>query len=113
CKYPGNPPPWGSGHRIHGVATDQAGNTTDNTLFTLNVDLDMPVTTATLSPAIRNGWYASPTLTLTGTDGHSGIAHSDYSLDGGPWTLYIGPLVSFPTGNHFVQYRSTDNAGRV
>ena len=46
-----------------------------------------PVTTATLTPGIHNGWYASPTLTLTGDDGAgSGVAHIDYSLDGGAWT---------------------------
>ena len=36
------------------------------------VDHTPPVTTATLTPGIRNGWYASPTLTLTATDGPSG-----------------------------------------
>ncbi len=74
-----------------------------------------PVTTATLTPSIRNGWYASPTLTLTGDDGSagSGIAHIDYSLDGHPYAVYTGPISGFSTGNHFVQYRSTDNAGNV
>ena len=72
-----------------------------------------PVTTATLTPGLHNGWYASPTLTLTGADGTgSGIAHIDYALDGGSWTTYAGPLSGFTTGNHFVQYRSTDVAGR-
>ena len=62
-----------------------------------------------------NGWYASPTLTLTGDDGAggSGIAHIDYSLDGGASTTYSGPISGFTTGNHFVQYHATDNAGHV
>src|SRR4051794_26156191 len=79
--------------------------------FTVN-DITAPVTTATLTPAIRNGWYASPTLTLAGAD-PSGIAHTDYALDGGPWTVYSGPLSGFTTGNHFAQYRSTDKAGNL
>lgn len=39
--------------------------------------------------------------------------HTDYSLDGGPWTTYSGPISGFSTGNHFVQYDSTDNVGHV
>ena len=35
-----------------------------------NVDTTAPVTTATLTPGIHNGWYASPTLTLTVNDGN-------------------------------------------
>ena len=112
CKYPPPPPPWGDGHKIDVRATDQAGNTGSDSRV-LKVDLDVPVTTASLSPAIHNGWYASPTLTLTGSDGHSGIAHTDYALDGGTWHTYSGPISGFTTGNHFVQYASTDNAGRL
>ena len=73
-----------------------------------------PVTTATLTPGIQNGWYASPTLTLTSDDGAgSGIASITYSLDGGPSTTYSGPISGFTTGNHFVQYHATDNVGNV
>src|SRR4051794_39148127 len=95
------------------LSSNDAGEPVIALPVTLTVnDITAPVTTATLSPAIRNGWYASPTLTLTGAD-PSGIAHTDYSLDGGPWTAYTGPLSGFTTGNHFVQYRSTDTAGNV
>jgi hypothetical protein len=74
-----------------------------------------PVTTATLTPGLHNGWYASPTLTLTGDDGSggSGIARIDYSLDGGASQQYSGPISGFTTGNHFVQYHATDVAGNV
>lgn len=78
------------------------------------IDATAPTTTATLTPGIRNGWYASPTLTLTADDGAgSGIAHTYYSLDGGPTTEYSGPISGFTTGNHFVQYHSVDNVGHV
>jgi hypothetical protein len=74
-----------------------------------------PVTTATLTPGIQNGWYASPTLTLTGDDGAggSGIDHIVYSLDGGASQTYSGPISGFSTGNHFVQYHAVDVAGNV
>src|SRR4051794_14164583 len=73
-----------------------------------------PTTTATLTPGIHNGWYASPTLTLTADDGPgSGVDHIDYSLDGHAWQTYTAPISGFTTGNHFVQYRATDNVGNV
>jgi hypothetical protein len=74
-----------------------------------------PVTTATLTPGIQNGWYASPTLTLSADDGAggSGVASITYSLDGGSSTTYSGPISGFSTGNHFVQYHATDVAGNV
>jgi hypothetical protein len=78
------------------------------------IDATAPTTTATLTPGLHNGWYASPTLTLQGDDGAgSGIASVDYSLDNGAWTTYSGPISGFSTGNHFVQYRSTDKVGHV
>lgn len=73
-----------------------------------------PTTTATLTPGLHNGWYASPTLTLTGDDGAgSGIKEIDYSLDGGATQVYSGPISGFTTGNHFVQYHAVDNVGNV
>ena len=101
-------------HTVSYWSTDNAGNVETAHTITVKVDLNAPTTTATLTPAIHNGWYASPTLTLTGDDGPgSGVAHTDYSRDGGVWQQYSGPISGFSTGDHFVQYRSTDNAGRV
>jgi hypothetical protein len=101
-------------HTIQYWSTDNAGNQESPQSLTVKLDLNAPVTTATLTPGIRNGWYASPTLTLTGDDGAgSGIDHISYSLDGAAFQTYSGPLSGFTTGNHFVQYRSTDNGGRV
>jgi len=101
-------------HTVQFASTDNAGNVEPTQSITVKVDQNDPVTTGTLTPGIRNGWYASPTLTLPATAGAgSGVAHTDYSLDGGPWTTYSSALSGFSTGNHFAQYRSTDNAGRV
>jgi hypothetical protein len=95
-------------------ATDNEGNSGTPQTLTVKIDLNPPTTTATLTPAIQNGWYASPTLTLSAVDGvGSGVAHTDYSIDGGAWHQYSGPLSGFTTGNHFVQFDSTDNVGRV
>ncbi|HXZ56714.1 MAG TPA: M12 family metallo-peptidase, partial [Gaiellaceae bacterium] len=86
----------------------------NNSDITIVQDTTPPVTTASLSPPIHSGWYASPTLTLSADDGSgSGIASTVYSLDGGPSTTYSGPISGFTTGNHFVQYHSVDNAGNI
>jgi hypothetical protein len=79
-------------------------------------DTTPPVTTATLTPGLHNGWYASPTLTLTADDGPfgSGVDHISYKLDGaGSFLTYSGPISGFSTGNHFVQYFATDVVGNV
>ena len=102
------------------ITASQAGdgnrNAAPDVTQTFNVtDPVPPVTTATLAPPLHNGWYASPTLTLTGDDsaGGSGVARTEYTLDGGPWTTYTGPVSGFTGGNHVVQYRSIDVAGNV
>lgn len=60
----------------------------------------------------KNGWYTSPvTVTLTGLDDTSGIARTEYSLDGETWLPYTFPFTLEDDGTAFVQYRSTDNAG--
>jgi len=101
-------------HAITYWSTDNAGNVEAAHTITVKIDLNAPTTTATLTPAIHNGWYASPTFTLSADDGAgSGVARIDYALDGGPFQIYSAPISGFSTGNHFVQYRSTDNAGRV
>jgi hypothetical protein len=86
----------------------------NNSDISIVQDTVAPVTTATLSPPIHNGWYASPTLTLSADDGSgSGVNHINYSVDGGPVQIYTGPVSNFTTGNHFVQYYATDNAGNI
>ena len=44
-------------------SVDVAGNAESPQSITVKVDGNDPVTTAALTPAIHNGWYASPTLT--------------------------------------------------
>jgi hypothetical protein len=102
-------------HVVQFWSTDVAGNVeSPPKSVTVKVDQTTPTTTATLTPGIHNGWYASPTLTLTGDDGTgSGIDHIDYTLDGGAAHVYSGPIGGFSTGNHFVQYHATDVAGHV
>jgi len=80
-------------------------------------DTTPPETTATLSPEApdgENGWYVSPVeVTLDASDDGSGVAATEYRVDGGPWTEYTGPFEVSEDGEHVVDFRSTDEAGNV
>jgi hypothetical protein len=53
-------------------------------------------------------------VTLSATDATSGVATTQYSVDGGDWTQWRGAPVSVTgDGDHVVEYRSTDVAGNV
>jgi hypothetical protein len=93
-------------------------NTTDVQSVTLKIDKTAPVTTAAVSPGApdgSNGWYVHPvTVTLSTYDNLSGVAKTEYSLDGGTtWQSYTNPVMFNQDGKYTVSYRSTDNAGNV
>ena len=46
-------------------------------------------------------------------DAHSGVARTEYSLDGGSWTAYSGVLSMADHGKHTVSARAIDNVGRI
>ena len=74
-----------------------------------------PTTTAALSgPLGNNGWYdGSVTVALAATDDLSGVATTQYRLDGGAWQVYIGAFQVATDGVHSVDFYSIDNAGNV
>jgi len=77
-------------------------------------DSTPPTTTAALSgTAGNNGWYTGPvTVTLSAQDdmGGTGVAHTYYTVDGGPQQTGISLTVS-ANDTHSVAYWSVDNAG--
>ena len=68
-----------------------------------------------LTPTAIGAWYSPRTVTLTGADGAvgSGVASTEYSLDGGAWTPYLGAFFVGTFGPHTLSFRSTDAAGNV
>lgn len=100
---------------IAGSCTDAAGNTAAAAPVTIGYDATPPATTATPDRAAGpGGWYTSAvTVTLAAVDALSGVATTEYSLDGGPWTPYTAPLAVAGDGSHTLAYRSTDLAGNV
>lgn len=91
----------------------------DGTVFTVTTDLKRPVTTVSGAGAV---WHSKPvTLRFKATDnrGGTGVAYTQYSLDGGStWTK--GRSVTVPAPNDHsadgattVWYRSADKAGNL
>jgi len=72
-------------------------------------DTTPPVTTATVAgPAGLNGWYTGPsTVGFTATDDLSGVATTQYGVNGAPWTT--GTSVQLTTsGVYNILYQSID-----
>src|SRR5262249_27720602 len=61
-----------------------------------------------------NGWYVSAvTVSLSAQDATSGVAGTEYNLDGGGWTAYAGDFEVSGEGQHEVLFRSKDRAGNL
>ena len=92
-------------------AKDKAGNTACTTK-TIKLDTTPPTASLVLPPADgSNGWYISPvTVTVTGTDGTSGVGSQLVSLDGSTW---VSSLTLSTDGVYSIRGRVTDNAGNA
>ncbi|MBF8191298.1 ThuA domain-containing protein [Nonomuraea sp. K274] len=92
---------------------------TDNQRFRLTAPQDdetPPVTTVKVAdPGGEDGWYSTGPVevTLTATDGGSGVAATEYRLDEGAWTIYTEPVLVSGDGSRKLEYRSRDGAGNV
>jgi hypothetical protein len=95
---------------------DLAGNqASDSRSF--NIDKTAPTTGFAISPTSpdgNNGWYmTAPAVTLTPSDGTSGVASTFYTINGGSTQTYTGPFTLPDGSSDVVTYWSTDNAGNV
>lgn len=88
-------------------------STTHQVAVLSTADTTPPASTASLSGSTGSGgWYRSGvTLTLTATDGESGVSAIQVRVDGGSWQAYSSPIVVSGDGSHSVEYYATDNAG--
>jgi len=96
-------------------AWDNSGITPgDKYYFYLCYDTIPPVTTDSLSGTFNGTAYTTPVkVTLTATDAGSGVAHTYYYLGANPAQLYTAPFTISTTGNHALNFYSTDVAGNV
>ncbi len=89
---------------------DQTANRSKFALLLL-IDTKPPVTTASVVP-FQTGNLNAAKITLSATDNLSGVAETQYRIDGGAWTA--GTVFTIESlGKHAVQFRSSDLAGNV
>ncbi|MEU3885466.1 family 16 glycoside hydrolase [Streptomyces sp. NPDC029041] len=109
-------------HTVRYRATDKAGNVAaeKSVRFTVVAAPPQDTTPPATGVAVEgtknsNGAYVnSARVTVTATDAHgSGVEKIEYSLDGGPYLAYTGPVVVDRAGAHTVAYRATDKAGNT
>jgi PKD repeat protein/glucose/arabinose dehydrogenase len=80
------------------------------------VDTTAPAVTAQVSPEPgASGWHTTaPMVTLAADDGTgSGVATTEYRVDGGDWVAYTAPFAVTGEGTHTVEYRGVDRAGNT
>jgi hypothetical protein len=98
-------------HTVDTRATDIAGNASTSS-FSAKVDTGLPaLSNVAVGTSGSNGWYVSNvTFTATSSDSMSGLALTEYSVDGGTWKS--GSVVTvIADGSHVIDFRATDNAG--
>jgi len=105
------PDPCG-GWNLHGSGTgiDNAGNVT-NISQPIHIDYTPPVVSTPVLTGTTglNGWYTSSVgVSVSVTDATSGVASTEYSVDGGAWQTTAPALLD---GVHTVQIKVTDHAG--
>ena len=101
-----------AGDGVHTLAyrsTDALGTVEAEKSATVRIDAAAPVT----SDDAPTGWSKTGVVKLTATDnGGSGVAATEYKLDGGAWTSGAQVTVT-GDGVHTLAYRSTDALGTV
>ena len=96
-------------HTLLYRSTDVAGSVESDKSCTVRIDTTAPVTSDDAPAAWAKG---AVTVHLTATDAGSGVASTQYKLDGGGWTTGTSITVS-GDGEHTLVYRSTDVLGTV
>jgi DNA/RNA endonuclease YhcR with UshA esterase domain len=80
-------------------------------------DATPPTTTLLADGVTGEGSYntkdVAVTLTAQDNAGGSGVASTQYRLNGGAWTAVQGPVTVSAEGKNLVEFFSTDNAGNV
>jgi len=92
-------------HSVQARATDDSGNVSSVSTSTIKIDATKPQVTASSSSTAH-------TVTLQAADATSGIAKIEYSISGGAYSTYTGPIAAGRTATS-ISYRATDVAGNV
>ena len=97
-------------HTVLYRSVDTAGNAEVANSVTVKIDTAAPTT---ILDGLPSNWVNHPvTLSLSALDSLSGLAYSEYSLNGDAWTQGNSLTIATP-GITTVSYGSTDNAGNI
>ncbi|MFC5178961.1 OmpL47-type beta-barrel domain-containing protein [Nocardioides taihuensis] len=104
-------------HTVVATATDGAGNVRKDSRTYTVVDTGRPTVVLSVAPASPDGldgWYTSVVeVAVTATDEPSGVASTQFSVDGGEtWSDYTGAL-TLPDGDYTLKARATDASGNT
>lgn len=103
-------------HTIKVTAYDNAGNYYGPVFEQFFVDTVAP-TTPTVIPSTSEWTNGDVTVTIIpGTDSNSGVARTEYKLEGATvqdWTAYNGSFVISNEGETTISARTIDNAGNI
>jgi hypothetical protein len=100
-------------HTVLYRSTDASGHVEDAKSCTVKIDADAPTTSVT---GADGAWHNSDiTLSFSGSDAGSGVASTEYKVDGSDWATGTSVVVPATAGDgtHTVLYRSTDALGHV
>ncbi|MDQ0889600.1 hypothetical protein QFZ81_004688 [Paenibacillus sp. V4I9] len=97
---------------------DAAGNPEPEKTTIIKIDRSGPVITAAVTaaqPDGENGWYVHEvTVSIAAEDHLSGVAKTEYSVDGGAnWQTYQSPVTINQDGSFNFMYRSVDSVGNM
>src|SRR5579862_5189843 len=100
-------------HLLSCTATDSASNTSSGTNQTVKIDSVAPDTVFDSTPANPSN-DGSPSISFHGTDGGSGVASFECSLDGSGFTACSSPdPLTLTDGSHTFAVEAIDSAGNV
>jgi hypothetical protein len=87
-------------------STDIKGNVEQTRSATVMIDDDAPVTTSNVAAR----YVGTASISLSATDAISGVAATEWRLNGGTWSATSELTITAP-GIYTLEYRSTDAAG--
>ena len=94
-------------HTIEYWGEDGLGGVEAVHSLAVTVDDTPPATT----PTVGSPEGDRTTVTLSASDPGVGLAKIEYSVDGGAWQEYDGPVVVPGYGSHTISFRATDSLG--